>query len=416
MQKLARTIGLGFLAICLLAVPLKLFVPVPGALGYAPVDLGLAPPVAPVEVVIWYGTEKQSWLEEAARRFEAGAPTVGGRPIVVRLVGLGSREIAERVGRQEWGGDPRPTVVSPASSLWTAALAEQWAAANGGGILAADVRPLALTPLVAVAWEERAGLLWAEGTAGFWEDLHAGIVGAGWAAVATERGFGPESAEGRRAAQWGFVKFGHSSPLTSNSGVQTLLLLAYAFHNKSAGLTTADIADPAFQAWLEAIESSTLEFGDSTGSFMTDLVRFGPSKYDVVMVYENLAIERIEAAERQWGQPLRVYYPPATSFSDHPYAILDAPLTTAAEREAAARFRDFLLARSAQELALQYGFRPVSPDVSITAAGAGSPFERYAGYGVQADIAQQVEAPSAAVLAALLDLWSLRIQPLTLQK
>jgi hypothetical protein len=413
MQNLARTVGLGFLALCLLAVPLKLLVPVPGALGYAPVDLGLAPPVAPVEVVIWYGTEKRSWLEEAARRFEAGAPTAGGRPIVVRLVGLGSREIAERVARQEWGADPPPTVVSPASSLWTVELDAQWSAANGGSILDGNARPLALTPLVAVAWEERAALLWPEGAASFWQDLHAGVVAdEGWAAVAAERGFGPESDEGRRAAQWGFVKFGHSSPLIANSGVQTLLLLAYAFYNKSAGLTTADIADPAFQSWLEAIEGSTLQFRGGTGALMTDMVRFGPSKYDVVMVYENLAIERIEAAQRQWGQ-LRVYYPPATSFSDHPYAILGAPLTTAAEREAAARFRDFLLARPGQELALQYGFRPVSPDVSIS--GPGSPFQRYAGYGVQADVAQQVEGPSAAVLAALSDLWELRIQPLTLR-
>lgn len=403
MQKLARAIGLGFLAIWLLAVPLKLLVPVPGALGYAPVDLGLAPPVAPVEVVIWYGTEKQSWLEEAARRFEAEGPSVGGRPIVLRLVGLGSREMAERAARQEWG-DPRPTVVFPASSLWTADLRP---------ILAGDPRPLALTPLVAVAWEERARLLWADQGGDFWGQLHAGIVGDGWAAVAERRGFGPESAEGRRAAQWGFVKFGHTSPLRSNSGAQTLLLLAYAFHNKTAGLTTADVADPAFQAWLAEVGAATLEFSGGSGAFMTDLVRFGPSKYDVVMVYENLAIERIEAAQRQWGQ-LRVHYPPATSLGDHPYAILGAPLTTAAEREAAERFRDFLLARPGQELALQYGFRPVSPEVSID--GDGSPFERYAGYGVRADIAQQVETPSAPVLAALLDMWALRIQPLTLKR
>lgn len=386
MQNLARTIGLGFLAFCLLAVPLKLFVPVPGALGYAPIDLGIAPEVAPVEVVIWHSTEKRSWLEEAARRFEAGNPTIGGRPIVVRLVGFGSRELAQRVARQEWGGNPRPTVVSPASSLWVAELDTQWAAANGGGILAGMTRPLALTALVAVAWEERAALLWGEGRSGFWQDLRAGAVAeGGWAAVAEERGFGPQSAEGQLAAQWGFVKFGHSSPLIANSGAQTLLLLAYAFHNKSAGLTTADVSDPAFVAWLEELGAATLEFRGGTGSLMTDLVRFGPSKYDVVMVYENLAIERIEAAQRQWGQP-RVYYPPATNFSDHPYAILGAPLTTAAEREAATRFRDFLLARPGQELALQYGFRPVSPEVSITAQG--SPFQRYASYGVQTDVAQ----------------------------
>jgi|GEM_PF-212625 len=413
MPFLYRAIGAGFLACCLLALALKSLVPLPAPLGYAPVDLGLGPRVTPVEVVIWYGTEKQAWLEEAARRFETRGETVGVRPITLRLIGMGSREIAERTARQDWSVAPRPTVVSPASSLWTDTLASEWAARNRGEIIAGEATPLALTPLVAVAWEQRARLLWPDGAADFWNDLHDAIADErGWSAVAQARGFGPDTPEAQQARLWGPVKLGHTSPLTSNSGTQTLVLMAYAFHNKSAGLTVADVEDPAFLSWLEAMEVGVYDLGSSTGTLMQQMVQRGPGSYDIVLVYENLAIEYMAAGEQRWNQPLRVYYPPATIFSDHPYAILDDPLTSREEREAARRFRDFLLQRPQQELALQSGFRPIDPDVVLSGADAANPFVRYAGRGVSLDIAAQVESPPAEVLAALLNAWDRRIRPL----
>ncbi len=415
MQSLSRLIGLGFVVLCLLSAALKAVVPLPGPLGYAPVDLGFGAKAQPIELVIWYGTEKEQWLEEAARRFEAGGASANGRPIKVTLVGLGSREIGERVARQDWGDSPRPTVLSPASSVWTEQLRSDWAAQNGGEIFAGDVVPLVLTPLVAVAWEERAALLWPAG-ADFWQGLYQAIAAPrGWAEVAEGRGFAPGSPEQARAQGWGFVKFGHTSPLTSNSGTQTLALLAYAYHGKTSGLTAADVADPAFQAWLEVVERSTLDFGDSTGALMTSLVQFGPSRYDAVMVYENLALENLEAAQGRWGQPIRVYYPPATIISDHPYAILSEPLAGAAERAAAASFRDFLRSEPIQALALEYGFRPASAQISIAEGGPENPFTRMAPFGVQVAIDQQVETPPAEVTHALIEFWERRIAPLTLR-
>lgn len=417
MQSLSRLIGLGFIALCLLAVALKALVPLPGAMGYAPVDLGFGAKAAPIEVVIWYGTEKRAWLEEAARRFEAGEASVGGRPIRITLVGLGSRELADRVARQEWGAHPRPTAISPASSLWVEQLRADWAASHGGEqIVGGAAPPLVLTPLVAVAWQERARLIWPDDGADFWDNLGAAIAAeGGWAEVAAGKGFGPGSPEHARAQTWGFVKFGHTSPLTSNSGAQTLTLLAYAYHNKPGGLTTADVADPGFQSWLETIERSTLDFGASTGDLMTSMVQFGPSRYDVVMVYENLAIASLQAAQGRWGQPVQVYYPPATMVGDHPYAILDAPLTSPDERAAAERFRAFLLSEPIQTLALQYGFRPALAQVSVESPGAGNPFNSMAAYGVRVDFGDQVETPPAEVTRALIELWEERIAPLTLR-
>jgi hypothetical protein len=408
---LTRMIGLGFIVLSLLALGLKMVVALPGPLGYAPVNLGIGPAGQPVEVVIWYGTEKEAWLQEAAQRFTRSGASVDGRPITLTLVGMGSREIAERAARQEWQRDPPPTVLSPASSIWTDALRSDWAALNGGAtIIEGAATPLVLTPLVAVAWQERAEVLWPRGVGRFWPDLHAALADEqGWVGVAERSGFAPGSAQAEQARNWGLVKFGHTSPLRSNSGAQALILMAYGYYERTSGLAPGDVLDPGFQNWLETMELAVLDFGASTGTFMTNMVQFGPSKYDLVLVYENLAIEHLEAAQGRWGQPLRIYYPPATMFSDHPYAVLGDPLTSPEQRAAAERFREFLLARPQQELALQFGFRPADADVAIVSNDPNNPFNRYTEYGVQVAIAQQVENPSSETLNTLLDLWRRRL-------
>ena len=406
MQSLTRLIGLGFILLTLAAVALKAVVALPGPLGYAPVNLGLGPSGQPVEIVIWYGTEKKLWLEESVRRFEQSGATVNGRPINVTLVGLGSREIADRVARQEWGDDPRPTVVSPASSVWTEVLAADWATRNGGQIIVGDAPPLVLTPLVAVVWEERAAVLFPRGTDQFWQQLHDALENPeGWKAVAEANGFAPGTPEHDKALGWGFVKFGHTSPLTSNSGTQALVLMSYGFYDKTSGLVSADILNKEYQAWIEQMESAVLDFGDSTGTFMTSMVQFGPSKYDLVLVYENLAIENIDAAQGRWGQPLRIYYPPANIMSEHPYATLSAPWVTPEQREVAALFRTYLLSQPVQELALQYGFRPANSNVTLVNSDPNNPFNRYKDNGVQIDIQQVVSTPPAEVLNELLTIW-----------
>ncbi|HWQ15323.1 MAG TPA: substrate-binding domain-containing protein [Roseiflexaceae bacterium] len=391
MQRLTRLIGIGYLAICLLALLATTFV---APLGYAPFPLQIGPAREPVVLTVWYGTEKRAWLEEAAARFAQGDPRVGGRPVRVVLRGIGSREQAERVASQRWGGEPPPAVISPASSMWLEVLRGAWAARNPGAppVLpeGADApAPLALTPLVLVAWEERGPLIW-RGEEGFWQELAGALARRNWSELG-----------GRE--EWGPVKLGHTSPLTSNSGAQALVLLAYGYHGKAAGLTIADVSSAGFRAWLAGVESAVPAFSDSTGALVTSMLQRGPSMYDAAVVYENLAIESFEAA-RAWGG-LRVYYPPATALSDHPYAILNAPWVTPAEREAARQFRAFLLSRPIQERARAHGFRPADPGVPIVSDDPANPFNRYQANGLRADIQQQAEPPTADVLAALLDLW-----------
>lgn len=392
MLRLSRIIASGYIAICLVALAITALI---GPLGYAPFPLIRAPARPPVTVTIWYSTEKREWLEAAKQQFEATNPTSNGRPIQVQLKGLGSPEIAQRVASRDWRGETPPTAVSPASGIWLSMFNVPVATAG-----AEAPQSLVISPLVVVGWEDRAKVLWPNGPKDFWHDLHDALVNqGGWKALGGNENWGP-------------VKFGHTSPLTSNSGAQTLILLAYAFHNnKSSGLTSADVSDPSFAQWLAEIEGGVAGFGDSTGTFMNDIATKGPSQYDFGIVYENLALQSMDAAQQRQGQALRIFYPPVTLLSDHPFAVVDGDWAKSEERAAAVVFRDFLRSNAIQKLALQYGFRPADPSVAITSDDAGNPFKKFAPNGVQIAIAQQAEVPSAEVVNSLLELWKNRIKP-----
>ena len=391
MLRLSRIIASGYIAICLVALALTALI---GPLGYAPFPIIPAPARPPITVTFWYSTEKREWLEAAKQQFDAAHLTYNGRPIQVQLKGLGSPGIAQRVASQDWRGETPPTAVSPASGMWLSMFNVPVSAAG-----AEAPQPLVISPLVVVGWDERAQALWPNGPKDFWHDLHDAIANeGGWKALGGSQSWGP-------------VKFGHTSPLTSNSGAQTLILLAYAFYNKSSGLTSANVTDPAFAKWLAEVEGGVASFGDSTDAFMNDIVTKGPSQYDFGVVYENLALQSMDAAKQRQGQSLRIFYPPATLLGDHPFAVLDGAWVKPEERAAALVFRDFLRSTASQKLALQYGFRPADPNVAITSDDPGNPFKKYAPNGVQVTIAQQATEPSVEVVNSLLDLWKNKIKP-----
>lgn len=369
-------------------------------LGRGVVNVPLGPTRAPITLTVWYSTEKERWLKSAIEQFAASNPTANERPIHVTLVGMGSNEIAERVAKQDWRGSTPPAAISPASMLQIDLLNRE-AGGNMPLVLSgADApQPLVLTPLVLVGWEDRVKALWPNGPQpqSFWRDLHDALTDPrGWQG----RGGSPE---------WGLVKFGHTSPLTSNSGTQTLVLMAYGFHNKTRGLTAGDVNNTAFQKWMQEIEQAVPEFGDSTGTFMTNMIQFGPGKYDLVAVYENVALQDIGTAQNRWGQPLRMFYPPATLLSEHPFAILGGSWVEADQQQAARVLRSFLLSEPMQRLALESGFRPANSAVSITSNDPKNPFVVAQAQGAKAELGALAELPPAEVTRALMDIWRTQV-------
>ncbi len=245
------------------------------------------PATEPVVINIAYGTEKQKWLEEAAAEFQK---TPEGRRTIVKLHGMGSVEGAQAVLD---GPSPVPIHVwSPASSAYRDVFEQEWRAKHKNNPILTSEK-LALTPMVFVTWERlRPPFIKKYGKINFEVVGQAIQEPRGWETIAGEPG-------------WGRFKFSHTHPKFSNSGLLTLVLMAYRFSKKERNLSLADIADPGFLEWLKKFEQAVVRpdgsLTHSTGTLMRDMVLRGPPQYDCVLIYENLAIEYLDAAPRSLG-------------------------------------------------------------------------------------------------------------------
>lgn len=329
------------------------------------------------------------------QKFQADNPT-----IKVKLVGKGSLDSAQAI----LDGTDKPVLWSPADSLVANLLASDWQTKTNTELFPTSgetgPQPLLLTPLVFAVWEDRAKVLLdaSGGNTLSWKQIQKAVASPkGWPAI------------GGKAA-WGFVKLGHTDPNKSNSGMQAVVLMAYEFFNITTGLTVEQMLDPKFQEFVKQIEDGVPHFESSTGTFMTEMIRFGPSKYDIALVYESLAISQLENAQGRWGS-LHIYYPPTTIWSDHPIVALNAPWVTPEQRAAADKLVAYLRSTPVQSTALRFGFRPADPSVPMKSNEGANPFVKMSQYGLSLELPPATRPPEGAVVRNLLMMWSRVVKP-----
>lgn len=371
-----------------------LTVPAVRAFAYAPARELLLPPPRAIEINLLYSTEKEGWLKQVLADIEVNGPRVDGRPLHVNAKAYGSREMYLAV----LDGNEKPDMISPASSLQIEILDDLSRKKSGGVSLVnrsdtATCRSVLQTPVVLVAWKQRADVLWGNDPGpDVWKKLHDALVN-------------PRGWEAYGHPEWGFIKFGHTDPLKSNSGFQTILLLTYDFLQKSDGLTSQDIlTNGAYQTWFSDMERNIGTFESSTGTYMNNMVAYGPSVNDIAAVYESNVIEQAANAVGRYGE-LRAYYPPTTTVSDHPFCILQGDWVSSDARRGSQALLNYLTSEGPQSSALlQHGFRPVNSVVKLDQPA--SPFVNLTNIGIRADLPPQVAIPQGDVLNTLLDYWS----------
>src|SRR5262249_53498540 len=334
-----------------------------------------APPVptrpgATVKLSVLYGTEKEKWLKAAVEEYAQKKPEVQ-----VDLKGMGTIDAVRAIA----DGRETPVVWSPADEIALNLLDTEWSLLKGSTIVerAGDLapQPLVLTPLVMIAGEARAKVMAAaaKGDPTDWQVIHTLATNPrGWMGVGG-------------SGDWGYVKPGHTAPNASNSGLQTVILMAYGFHHKHAGLAPADILNESFQKWLREVETAVGKFGNSSGTYMREMILYGPSKYDLIWNYESVAISDMAAAQGRWGN-LAVYYPRPTLWSTHPFVVLRGAWVPPEQRAAARALRASLLPPEVQARALAFGFRPATPDVKVLGTAPDTPWNRLKAFGVRYDV------------------------------
>jgi Ca-activated chloride channel family protein len=297
-----------------------------------------AAPQGALRISFAYSPEKEKLLEPLIRRFNDEGVTAAGKRVFVEgeVVSSGAAESQIAEGRLE------PVAWSPASSLW-------------GRLLNFDAdRPFApednpsivRTPLVIAMWEPFARALgWPRERIGFEQILRL---------TRSNQGFG---AFGK--PQFGQFKLVHTNPDFSTSGLEAVVAEYYAATGKREGLTEQDIGSRARRV-VRDIERSIVHYGDTTLFIADQLRKEGPGYASAVAMEE---VTLLDFNRNRGSQPrlVALYPPEGTFYSDNPFILLDAPWVSAADRDGARAFGEFLAEEITPELAAQSGFRP--PDL-----------------------------------------------------
>ena len=323
--------------------------------------------------------EKELALKPLIERYNASKPKVGSKVVFVegRTVASGAAE------SKIVAGTLKPTVWSPASSMWGRLLNFET-----DQPLTADENPsIFRTPLVIAMWEPMAKALGYPGKQlGFADILKLAQSDQGWAAYGVP--------------QYGEFKLVHTNPDFSTAGLSAVVAEYYAATGKKEGLQVEDLTGPARQT-VRDIERSIVHYGDTTLFIADHLVDEGPGYASAVAMEEVTLLDvNRRLAEKNNGQKLVAIYPQeGTFYSDNPFLILNAPWVSAEQKQAASALQLWLAKEITPQVAATSGFRPADLDVAPV-----SPVD--AAHGVDPTQPKRVLGlPTPRVLDALRKTW-----------
>ncbi|AFY27960.1 VWA domain-containing protein [Cyanobium gracile] len=192
------------------------------------------------------------------------------------------------------------------------------------------------------------------------------------------------------------IRFVHTAPTRSNSGLQTLVaMVAEVAGKRPEALTLADVQAHGDQ--VTAIQRHVTRYGSSTDELARAMQRNGPFWASVGSVYES-SVVAVNASRQGDQEPLKAVYPRATYASTMRAILPDAPWVSPQEKQAALLLIERLQREDVQRLAADQGLRPANPAVPpsrVTAAYGADPRAVY----------DSLRAPKPEVVEAIITLW-----------
>lgn len=363
-------------------------------------DPGIIEPEAEegdLEVYVVSALPVAEWVQEAARQFNAESHTLDGRGIQVTVAPMDGYTARGRYERDEM--DPLPTAWIPDSRYLVELVNASFVERLGRDVFLTDgeyrTRPLAISLLAWGIYDSRAQVLEEQFGEISWETIHdAAMAPGGWAELGGQ-------------GDWGYFKLAISNPRKNISGLAAMVAAAGEYYDKT-NITVEDVTNPEFQEWLREIMSSMSDLSGGTYT-VADLALFGYTTGDAGQLLESDLLVNMQGIQSRWSDPLHIYYPEYVSWFDFPFTIWMGPETSAAEKNAALEFEQYLLTPEVQQAALAYGLRPANPDVPIT--GQSSLFDQWASQGVLGVVPRTtaMRSPDRDVLQALLRWFDLNV-------
>lgn len=293
-----------------------------------------------LHVTFAYSPNQEDLLVPLIRKFNDERHRSGNRVLKIEGESIPSGDAEGKIAARQY----RPTIWSPASSLWGRLLNFQvhrnWVANENPSF--------ARTPLVIALWKPEAEALgWPDRPIGFDVILKLATSRTGWAAYGLPT--------------FGRFKLGHTNPDFSTSGLSFVTAQYYNATGKREGLTVGDVKRGDVRAKVRQIQQSIVHYGDTSAFFLEQLKKHGAGYVSAVAMEEVTMLDYNRTRPKE-SMPLVAIYPAEGTFDfDNPLITLQAPWVKAAQREGAKAFEHWLLRRVTPELAARYGYRPGNP-------------------------------------------------------
>lgn len=308
-------------------------------------------PEGSVLVTVSSSNTKEAWMDQVVANFNASAATTdSGKRIVVEVSHVTSGGSLTAI----LDGKSQPTAWSPGDQSWIDQANQTWQQRYNKPIASAACAPTVYAPLGFAMWQPMAELLgWPNQPIG-WDDIVALAEDPnGWASY------------GR--PEWGLFRFGHTHPAYANSGLLSMTSFVYGIAGKTDNLTPADVYADNVQEAMRTLQQNTAKYGRQAPALLDLMARQGTNFLHAAAVPEAEVVRFNVERGNELTFPLVFIFPAeGTIWADQPYCVLDnADWVTDEQAEAAAIFRDYLLARPQQELAIDFYLRPLDTSIAL---------------------------------------------------
>jgi Ca-activated chloride channel family protein len=346
-----------------------------------------AVPAGSVVIDIASSNTKENWMDVVIAQFNAENHQINsGETIFVRVTHVTSGGSQQDI----LDGKSQPTVWSPGDQSWVDGANAVWRDRNGRPLVSEACPQTVLAPSGFALWRPMAEALGWPDTPISWDDLvQLSANPDGWASIGH-----PE---------WGNFKFGHTHPAYSNVGLQMMTALAYSTLGTTSGLRTDDVYSTPVVDAFHFVEQNTWHYGIQSRTLMNAMVVRGPNYLHGITTSEAETLKTNEERGDELQFPLVFIFPAEGTFwSEQPYCIVNADWVSDEQTEAAGIFRDYLLARPQQELAIDNFLRPVDETIALHA-----PLSLEDGTDPRVTTKQvpALESPSAEVAEAVKDVF-----------
>lgn len=345
-------------------------------------------PEGTVLVSIASSNTKRNWLDQVVENFNQESFTTSSDMAIIADV-----EHVTSGGSMNAILDDNmmPVVWSPGDPSWVEQINATWQQRNNRSINSDECRPTVYAPLGFAMWRPMAEVLG-------WPDEEIG-----WDTI-VELAADPEGWASYGRPEWGQFRFGHTHPGYANSGLLSMTAFVHGVVESEGQLAPAQVYEA--EDAMRTLEQNTSKYGRQAPALLELMASQGPSFLHAAAVPEADTVRFNVERSDELAFPLAFIFPSGgTVWANHPYCILDnAEWVTDEQAEAAVIFRDYLLDRERQELAVDNYLRPLDSSIALH-----TPLDLDFGTDprVTTDQVRALPSPNADVSAAVIDLFGI---------